>query len=58
MSICTICHFGVSLDDVAMRGPAGRCVCLACFARETGSQVLMPKRLWTSIAAIVEMTPA
>ena len=58
MSFCTICHFGVPLDDVAMRGPGGRCVCLACFARETESQAVMPKWLRNSITAIVEMTPA
>jgi fumarate hydratase subunit beta len=36
MITCTICKFETELDDVALGGPSGRCVCLRCFNRETG----------------------
>ena len=45
MFTCTICRFETELDDVAIPAAAGRCVCLRCFARETGTARPMPKGL-------------
>ena len=42
---CIICAFGVELDDTVVVAQNGRCICLRCFARETGSQKLMRKQL-------------
>lgn len=42
---CVICHFEVELDDAIAPTSAGACVCLRCFARETGSTRSMPKHL-------------
>jgi len=45
MFTCLICHFDTELDDVAVPGADGRCICLRCFARETGTAKRMPKSL-------------
>ena len=46
MLTCTICHFETELDDVVLSSrDGGRCVCLRCFDRETGSTRRMPKGL-------------
>ena len=45
MFTCVICRFGVPLDDTVISGKTGRCICLRCYARETGSEQIMPSRL-------------
>ena len=45
MYTCIICRFQAELDDVIAPAVGGRCVCLRCFARETGSGSPMPQRL-------------
>ncbi len=45
MSICTICRFATELDDVVVATAPGRCICLRCYGRETGSARPMPKAL-------------
>ena len=45
MYTCIICRFEAELDDVIAPAAGGRCVCLRCFARETGSGSAMPPRL-------------
>ena len=45
MFTCVICHFATELDDVAVPGGASSCVCLRCYARETGSERPMSKEL-------------
>ena len=49
MATCTICHFETELDDVVLGGRTGRCVCLRCFDRETGSA--RPKALRRTLSA-------
>ena len=51
MPVCTLCHFAVPLDDVVVRHAAGRCVCLRCYGRETGSAKPMPKALRRDVIA-------
>jgi hypothetical protein len=53
MTCCIICRFEMELDDVALTCARGRCVCLRCFARETGSVRTMPAALRREIAAIL-----
>jgi hypothetical protein len=59
MKTCTICRFETELDDVALAGGPGRCVCLRCFARETATELTMPKALRREIiAALVSVEVA
>ena len=59
MPTCTICHFETELDDVVVANATGLCICLRCFARETGSEHPMPKALRREvIAALAELDPA
>ena len=51
MATCTICRFETELDDVVLGGRTGRCVCLRCFDRETGSARPMPKALHRALSA-------
>ena len=50
MATCTICRFETELDDVVLGGRTGRCVCLRCFDRETGSARPMPEALRRALA--------
>jgi hypothetical protein len=45
MFTCWICRFDAELDDVAVPGDGPRCICIRCFARETGTTKRMPKAL-------------
>jgi hypothetical protein len=55
---CTICCFDTELDDVAVACGARTCICLRCFARETGSEVIMPKDLRHDLIAALSALPA
>ena len=37
MIVCIICGFETELDDVKLGNHRDRCICIRCFARETGS---------------------
>ncbi|HLZ72090.1 MAG TPA: hypothetical protein VKV26_19465 [Dehalococcoidia bacterium] len=56
MYCCVICHFAVPLDDTVISGRTGRCICLRCYVRETGSEQTMPawltRDLRTTLSAI------
>lgn len=59
MWTCRICRFAVELDDVALSLVDGRCICLRCFARETGGTIEMPKALRRElVAALAALEPA
>ena len=59
MTTCIICRFDTELDDVAVAGGEGRCVCLRCFARETDSVRPMSKALRRAvISALAELETA
>ena len=51
MVTCMVCRFDIVEDDVAFRAGAGRCVCLACYLRETGAARAVPRRLHHEIVA-------
>lgn len=56
---CSLCHFDVLLDDGAIPQSGDRCICLACYARQTGTEQLMPKTLRRElIAALAEVGAA
>ena len=49
MTTCVICRFDTELDDVVVRLPSGRCVCLSCYDRETGNAPRPAKSLRRSV---------
>ncbi len=53
MLTCIICRLDTELDDVVLNGPADRCICLRCFAREAADRRLMPKLLRRQIEAVL-----
>jgi hypothetical protein len=56
MTTCLICRFDVPLDDAVVLTARGRCICLLCYGRETGSGRPMPKALRRQvIAALAEI---
>lgn len=48
---CILCHFETELDDTISRTAGGRCVCVRCYGRETGSAKPMPKGLRRELSA-------
>jgi hypothetical protein len=58
MITCIICRFETELDDVEVRQGDARCVCLRCFARETGSGRPMPKALRREVSAFLSTVQA
>ena len=50
---CTLCHFATELDDAVLVREDGRCVCLRCYQRETGSARPMPKELQRTVGAVL-----
>lgn len=56
MFTCVICRFPVDLDDVALPGRNGRCICLRCYARETGTAHPMPKPLQREIITTLALS--
>lgn len=55
---CVICRFDAEFDDVIAPVSNGRCVCLRCFSRETGTERLMPKDLRRDIISALAGLPA
>ena len=59
MTACIICRFETEVDDVAVGGASGRCVCLRCYGRETGTARPMPAALQRALrAALAEIVQA
>jgi hypothetical protein len=50
---CSLCHFPTELNDVAARLGMSRCICLRCYARETGNAVPMPKGLRRELGRVL-----
>ena len=58
MPSCIVCHFATELDDVVVRTSTGRCLCLRCYGRETGSARALPPTLRRQlIAVLAELEP-
>jgi len=55
---CVICRFDVPLDDGVAPTENGLCVCLRCFARETGSERAMEPALRAEVIAALEEAAA
>jgi hypothetical protein len=51
MQTCRICHFEIEMDDVVLTQADGRCICLACYGRATGTGLRMPKLLRRELSA-------
>ncbi len=58
MMSCILCRFTTELDDVAVPGPGGRCICLRCYQRETESAITMPKDLRRELIATLAAVEA
>jgi hypothetical protein len=50
---CVICHFATECDDVVVATVTGGCVCLRCYARETATELVMPKALRRDLADVL-----
>jgi hypothetical protein len=57
MTTCRICHFEMELDDVAVPGGAGRCICLRCYGSATGTARPMPGALQRTLIAALAGNP-
>ena len=53
MSTCRICHVATERDDVVLHGPAGSCICLRCYSRETGTARAMPTALRRALTVVL-----
>jgi hypothetical protein len=53
MTPCVLCRFEIELDDAAVGSAVGRCVCLRCYARETGTGRPMPVALRRQLIAVL-----
>ena len=53
MRTCIICCFTAELDDVVSRIGPERCICLRCYARETGTERPMPQALRRQITSVL-----
>ena len=53
MATCIICRFTTELDDVVITGTSRHCICLRCFARETGSERRLAKGLQHEVLALL-----
>ena len=53
MLTCTICRFGTELDDIVIGGADGRCICLRCFDRQTGSARRMSRELRRALTVML-----
>jgi hypothetical protein len=51
MLTCIICRFATELDDAITATPSGRCLCLRCYTRETGTGRPMPRTLQRDLIA-------
>lgn len=54
MMTCALCKFATPMDDVVLAGPAGRCVCLRCYTRETGTTRRMSSALEQRLRGVLE----
>jgi len=57
MTRCRICRFETQLDDVAVPGSAGRCICLRCYGRTTETARRMPTALQRALIAALAASP-
>lgn len=58
MTTCIICHFDVPLDDAVVLTARGRCICLLCYGRETGSHLPLPKALRREVSGVLSAVQA
>lgn len=50
---CWICTLVIELDDGAVPQAGGRCLCLRCWGRETGTSVRPSRRLVRAVEAVL-----
>lgn len=50
---CLICRFDVTLDDAVAPTRRGTCLCIGCYARETGDSRRVSKLLVREVEAVL-----
>ncbi len=50
---CILCGFDAPRDDALVCSVSGRCICLRCWTRETGTMLVMSKALRCAVEATV-----
>ena len=50
---CLICQFEAVLDDAIAITERGTCICLRCFARETGSERPVSRELRAAVERVL-----
>lgn len=58
MYTCIFCHFQFTSDDAMCPTPSGRCICLLCFQRQTGTYQRMDKALRRELSSTLDALPA
>jgi hypothetical protein len=56
LHVCIICRFPAELDDAVVPTSAGRCICLRCYSRETGSAKVLNRRFRDQLNAVLELS--
>lgn len=56
MYTCSLCHFEMELDDAIMPRPNGMGICLRCYLRTVGKDLIMPKDLRREVMALLVAT--
>ncbi len=51
MRRCLVCHYETDMDDVVVANGRGSCICVRCYARETGHTLVMPRALRRDVEA-------
>lgn len=54
LHVCIICRFPAELDDAIVPTSAGRCICLRCFGRETGSAKTIDRTFREELIAVLD----
>jgi hypothetical protein len=55
MWTCRICRFETELDDVVVALAHARCICLRCYARETGGGRPLSKALRRELESLLAL---
>jgi hypothetical protein len=58
LHVCIICRFSTELDDAVIPTSAGRCICLRCYSRETGTAKVLNRRFRDQLNALLELSDA
>ncbi len=55
MPTCIFCRWETVLDAVVLTSPAGNCICLRCYARETDSAKPLSRELRREVVTLLAL---